>query len=122
MEQRLNPGDFSRQARSSLNTRVNNDVQPQIRVRSSRIEGRWVKVISGPYQGSIGRIDSCIPGNWYLLSQLSKKNKYDLDYIVHARSLEILDLDDPSKGKMEKHDISVSDEDNDDLSLILPLT
>lgn len=86
----IDRGQFSREARSSTNTRINNIVQPQTKVRASSVEGRWVKIIDGPYSGSSGRIESCIPGNWYLVSQLSKKNKYDLDYVVHARCLEMI--------------------------------
>ena len=81
--------DYYREARSSLNARVNKDVQPQTKVRASAVEGRRVKITAGPYSGMTGKVESCIPGNWYLVSDLSKKNKFGLDYIVHAKNLEI---------------------------------
>ena len=80
----------SRETRSSPNAVIKRNVQPQTKVRVSVVEGRRVKIIDGPYSGMTGRIESCIPGNWYLVSELSKKNKFDLNYIIHAKSLEIL--------------------------------
>eukprot|EP00551_Chaetoceros_affinis_P011635 CAMPEP_0203664874 /NCGR_PEP_ID=MMETSP0090-20130426/2203_1 /ASSEMBLY_ACC=CAM_ASM_001088 /TAXON_ID=426623 /ORGANISM="Chaetoceros affinis, Strain CCMP159" /LENGTH=794 /DNA_ID=CAMNT_0050528265 /DNA_START=163 /DNA_END=2547 /DNA_ORIENTATION=+ len=82
--------NHSHEARSSVNARINQHVQPQTRVRASAAEGCRVKIIAGPYRGLTGKIESCIPGNWYLISELSKKNKFDFDYIVHSRQLEIL--------------------------------
>lgn len=73
-----------------MNATVSGNVQPQIRVRASTVEGRRVKIINGPYKGLTGNIESCIPGNWYLISDLSKKNKFDLDYVVHAKNLKML--------------------------------
>ncbi len=80
----------SREARSLARASVNRDVQPQIRVRASTVEGRRVEITNGPYKGLKGNIESCIPGNWYLISDLSRKNKLDLDYIVHAKNLKML--------------------------------
>jgi len=101
-----------REARSSSNTHVNSSVQPQVRVRASAAEGRRVMVTAGPYRGCVGRIESCIPGNWYLVSDLSKRNKFSLDFIVHSNNLEILhdDADSTSmkstkekEGKKQSH-------------------
>lgn len=91
----------SREARSSANARINEHVQPQTKVRASTAEGRRVKITAGPYCGLTGKVESCIPGNWYLVSDLSKKNKFDFDYIVHANSLEML-VERPDTGNHQK--------------------
>ena len=83
-------GKKPQEARSAINATISRSVQPQIRVRASSLEGRRVKITDGPYKGSTGNIESCIPGNWYLISDISMKNKFDLDYIVHAKNLKIL--------------------------------
>lgn len=90
-----------REARSLVNAVVNRNVQPQVRVRASTVEGRRVEIINGPYKGIKGNIDSCIPGNWYLIADLSKKNKFDLDLIVHAKNLKMLDTTTDKKSKRE---------------------
>ena len=82
-------------------THLNRTIQPQIRVRASAVEGRRVKIINGPYRGLVGSIESCIPGNWYIISDLSQKNMFDLDYIVHARNLQILNETTGNRSKVE---------------------
>jgi hypothetical protein len=115
-----------RAARSSTNARINEFVQPQTRVRASTAEGCRVKITAGPYRDLMGRIESCIPGNWYLVSDLSKANKFDLDYIVHSKHLEIV----PEKSEKVKHRkkkgeashaAKLKDADVNDSKLTLPL-
>lgn len=65
-------------------------MQPQIRLRASNLEGRSVKIISGQYEGLTGKVDSCIPGNWYLISHLFSEQRFDLDYVVHSSCIELL--------------------------------
>ncbi len=97
-------------------------MQPQTRVRASAAEGCRVKITAGPYCGLTGKIESCIPGNWYLISELSKKNKFDFDYIVHSRHLEMLpkQREQSDKGGGKKK-IKVKDPEESDHSLTLEL-
>merc|ERR1719253_403207 len=78
----------SRVGRSGPNVRVSSDVVPQTRVRASRVEGRSVLVTGGEYRGLSGKIDSCIPGGWYLVSDLMKNDK--LDVVINSRNLELI--------------------------------
>ena len=78
--------------RSGTNVRVSNVVipqsRPQTRVRVSAVEGKRVLVTGGEYRGLYGTIASCIPGGWYLVS-----NIYDdedaLDVLIHSKNLEL---------------------------------
>lgn len=117
---------FHREARSSSNARVSRDVQAQVRVRASSVEGRLVKIIAGPYCGLTGRIESCIPGNWYLVSQVATKNKFDLDYIIHARNLQMIEDQQTKVLSRNEAEIITNKTHNEatkatDESLVLPL-
>ena len=37
-----------------------------------------------------GMIDSCIPGNWYVLSNVFKDDPLELEIIVHSRDLKLV--------------------------------
>jgi len=37
-----------------------------------------------------GIIDSCIPGNWYVLSNVFKDDPLELDIVVHSRDLKLV--------------------------------
>ena len=37
-----------------------------------------------------GIIDSCIPGNWYVLSNVFKDDPLDLEIVVHSRDLKLV--------------------------------
>jgi len=78
----------SRIGRSGPNIRINSNVIPQTRVRASRVEGRDVLVTGGEYRGLSGTIDSCIPGGWYLVSNLFKND--NLDVVISSRHLELI--------------------------------
>ncbi|KAK1741064.1 hypothetical protein QTG54_008316 [Skeletonema marinoi] len=68
-----------RVGRTDSNVRVSNVVIPQTRphtrVRASAVEGKRVLVTGGEFRGLSGTISSCIPGGWYLVSNL-----YDDDH------------------------------------------
>merc|ERR1712194_181238 len=78
----------TRIGRSGPNVRINSNVVPQSRVRASRVEGRNVVVTGGEYRGLSGTIDSCIPGGWYLVSNLFKND--DLDVVISSAHLELI--------------------------------
>merc|ERR1712029_569944 len=84
----LNSSVTTRVGRSGPNVRVNRKIAPQSRVRGSRVEGRNVLVTAGEYRGLSGTIDSCIPGGWYLVSNLFKND--DLDVVVSSQNLELI--------------------------------
>jgi len=83
-----NANTTSRIGRSGPNVRVNSNVIPQSRVRASRVEGRDVLVTGGEYQGLSGTVDSCIPGGWYLVSNLFKND--DLNVVISSKNLELI--------------------------------
>lgn len=37
-----------------------------------------------------GLIDSCIPGNWYVLSNVFNDDSIDLDVVVHSKNLKLV--------------------------------
>lgn len=37
-----------------------------------------------------GKIDSCIPGNWYVLSNVFKDDPLELEIVVHSRDLKLV--------------------------------
>jgi hypothetical protein len=37
-----------------------------------------------------GIIDSCIPGNWYVLSNVFKDDPLELEIVVHSRDLKLV--------------------------------
>lgn len=78
----------TRIGRSGPNVRINSNVVPQSRVRASKVEGRNVWVTGGEYRGLSGTIDSCIPGGWYLVSNLFKND--DLDVVISSKHLELI--------------------------------
>jgi len=77
----------SRVGRSGHNIHIKRDIIPQIRVRASTIEGRRVLVTKGEYKGLSGKIDSCIPGGYYIL-KLFKDDSHNV--LINASDLELL--------------------------------
>lgn len=39
---------------------------------------------------ALGTIDSCIPGGWYLVSNLLRNDNLDLDVVVNSKHLKII--------------------------------
>jgi hypothetical protein len=37
-----------------------------------------------------GLIDSCIPGNWYVISDVYNDDALDLDVVVHSKNLKLV--------------------------------
>lgn len=83
----LNHNITSRVGRSGHNIHINRDIIPQTRVRASTIEGRRVLVTGGEYKGLSGKIDSCIPGGYYIL-KLFKGDSHNV--LINASNLELL--------------------------------
>lgn len=82
---------FSREARSSRNTRINSIIAPQTRSRNSLVKGKKVNVISGKYEGSKGVIKSCLPGDFYLVSGI--KIRDDIDVVIDSKNLCLIDTE-----------------------------
>lgn len=83
-----------RVGRTDANVRVSNVVIPQTRpptrVRASAVEGKHVMVTGGEFRGLSGTISSCIPGGWYLVSNLYDDD-HDLDVLIKSEKLELID-------------------------------
>eukprot|EP00979_Chaetoceros_neogracilis_P013377 scaffold3806_cov230-Chaetoceros_neogracile.AAC.1 len=79
-----------RQARSSTTARVSGKVQPQSSLRASKVVGRTVLITGGSHKGQFGLIDSCIPGNWYVISDVYNDDALDLDVVVHSKNLKLV--------------------------------
>lgn len=78
-----------RVGRTDTNVRVSNIVVPQTRVRASAVEGKRVLVTGGEFRGRIGTISSCIPGGWYLISNLYDDD-HELDVLINSEKLELI--------------------------------
>ena len=81
----------SRAGRSGHKVRISRKVTPQTRVRASKVEGRSVLVTGGEYKGRRGKIESCIPGGWYLVRDLFKNDS--LDVVINSRNLELIPVE-----------------------------
>lgn len=79
-----------RQARSSANGRVSEEVLPQTTIRESNVEGRTVLITGGTHKGLFGTIDACIPGNWYVVSNVFNDDTLDLDIVLHSDNLKLI--------------------------------
>lgn len=83
-----------RVGRTETNVRVSNVVMPQTRpstrVRASAVEGKRVMVTGGEFRGLSGTISSCIPGGWYLVSNLYDDD-HELDVLIKSDKLELID-------------------------------
>jgi len=79
-----------RQARSSTTARVSGKVQPQSSLRASKVVGRTVLITGGSHKGQFGLIDSCIPANWYVISDVFNDDALDLDVVVHSKNLKLV--------------------------------
>lgn len=82
-----------RVGRTDTNVRVSNVVlpqsRPQTRVRASAVEGKRILVTKGEFRGLSGTISSCIPGGWYLISNLHD-DEHELDVLIHSEKLELI--------------------------------
>jgi len=87
-----NSQHYSRMARSSNNTRVNANVQPQVRAHTSILKGSDVIVMDGPSRGLIGKVVTYISGNWCMVSDLIDNDGKTPDVVVHATKLKVLPL------------------------------
>ena len=94
-----------RVGRSDANVRVSNVVIPQARpptrVRASAVEGKRVMVTGGEFRGLSGTISSCIPGGWYLVSNLYDDDQH-LDVLIHSGKLELVDDRSPKKTPVQQ--------------------
>jgi hypothetical protein len=78
-----------RVGRTDTNVRVSNVIIPQTRVRASAVEGKRVLVTGGEFRGLSGTISSCIPGGWYLISNLYDDD-HELDVLINSKKLELI--------------------------------
>lgn len=76
-----------RESRTSPNARVSEVIQPQTMIRSSSVEGRHVIVTGGSNMGLLGKVHACIPGDWYMITDVSNP---DTEYIIHSKNLKIV--------------------------------
>mmetsp|Transcript_25303 Transcript_25303/g.39262 ORF Transcript_25303/g.39262 Transcript_25303/m.39262 type:complete len:928 (+) Transcript_25303:229-3012(+) len=83
-----------RVGRTDSDVRVSNVVIPQTRphtrVRASAVEGKRVLVTGGEFRGLSGTISSCIPGGWYLVSNLYDDD-HELDVLINSERLKLMD-------------------------------
>ncbi|EED87930.1 predicted protein [Thalassiosira pseudonana CCMP1335] len=79
-----------RAGRSGSDVRVSSSVVPQSRVRQSTQSGTRVSVTGGEYQGLTGVVQSCLPGGWYIVSKLFRRDKMDLDAVIKSENLKIV--------------------------------
>jgi len=88
-----------RMARSSNNTRVSVVVQPQVRAHNSMLKGSDVMVMGGPSRGMIGKVVTCLSGNWCMISDLLDTDDRNPNIVVHASKLNVI----PMKSGIEKN-------------------
>ena len=80
-----------RQGRTAPNVTVSATVEPQERVRVSANEGREVIVTEGRLRGLVGKIEACLPGGWYVVSDLLGLHEQGVEHVVSSASLDLLD-------------------------------
>jgi len=79
-------------ARSSKNTRVSAVVQPQVRAHNSILKGSDVMVMGGPSRGMIGKVVTCLSGNWCMISDLLDTDDRNPNVVVHATKLKLIPM------------------------------
>ena len=42
------------------------------------------------WQYQTGKVESCIPGNWYVISNALKDDDLDVNMVVHSKNLKLL--------------------------------
>ena len=128
-----------RQARTSVTGRVREDILPQTAIRESNVEGRTVLITGGSHKGLfgerkcmlpfllismlfntimtndfhsflLGKIDSCIPGNWYVISDIFTDDTLDLDIVVHADNLKLMSASFGRSSQEEKSNADKNDQ------------
>lgn len=99
-----------RQARTSVTGRVREDILPQTAIRESNVEGRTVLITGGSHKGLFGKIDSCIPGNWYVISDIFTDDTLDLDIVVHADNLKLMSASFGRSSQEEKSNADKNDQ------------
>mmetsp|Transcript_15787 Transcript_15787/g.23655 ORF Transcript_15787/g.23655 Transcript_15787/m.23655 type:complete len:491 (-) Transcript_15787:1920-3392(-) len=112
---------YYREARTSKNARVSKEIQPQTKIRDSKVQGRNVIVTAGPHKGLYGKIDGCLPGNWYLVANALKEDELNLDMVIHSKNLKLV-----SKRRIESEQnisssLPVSIKQSDDLASKSPI-
>jgi len=78
------------QSRTSMATRIFRSIEPQSKVRTSKLEGHYVLIVDGPHKGLYGKIDSCLPGDWYLLSNMFDGGPLEVGLVVHSKHLKLI--------------------------------
>ena len=80
-----------REGRSGHDVTVSASVRPQVRTRSSAVEGREVIVTGGRLRGRVGRIKYRLPGNWYVVSDLLlAQDDGEMEYVISSAYLDLL--------------------------------
>ena len=80
-----------RQGRTAPNITVSANIEPQVRVRASAMEGREVIVTEGRLRGLVGKIEACLPGGWYVVSDLLSQTEQGVEHVVSSASLDLLE-------------------------------
>jgi len=76
---------------ASNNSNIMNIPQEQQeKVRKSVAEGLSVLVAGGPYRGLIGKVEACLPGGWYLVSELFDEDEFEFDLVIKSCHLELV--------------------------------
>ena len=87
-----------RQGRTAPNVTVSANIEPQVRVRASAMEGREVLVTEGRLKGLVGKIEACLPGGWYVVSDLLNEGELGVEHVVSSASLDLLESSKKSLG------------------------
>ena len=87
-----------RQGRTAPNVTVSANIEPQVRVRASAMEGREVIVTEGRLRGLVGKIEACLPGGWYVVSDLLDERELGVEHVVSSASLDLLESSNKSLG------------------------
>ena len=87
-----------RQGRTAPNITVSANIEPQVRVRASAMEGREVIVTDGRLKGLVGKIEACLPGGWYVVSDLLDERELGVEHVVSSASLDLLESSNKSLG------------------------
>jgi len=75
---------------SSTSSRISAPIKPQGKAFKSTSKGHIARVTDGPYRGLNGRVEACVSGSWYIVSNLLENDEFGIDVIVHEKQLQLL--------------------------------
>lgn len=99
------------QSRTSAAARIFQNVEPQRKI----CVGKFALISDGPHKGLYGKVDSCLPGGWFVLSNVFRGEPLEMGLVVHSKHLKflrgrILDRSNTDESSAKHNHLKESDE------------